>query len=215
MSAPRYALEPEQFLGAINASRDTLGKTRMKLLDIVRQVRKLTDDAPYAVVGGLAQILWARKTHTDDLDVALASVDLDKAYTRVSDKAGTKGWSLPKPPDLPREEDDVFEVCHLLYRGFVVDLIAFKNEAFTREIVETAHVASELDAIRFIRPELLLVCHLLRPTVEAKLAAVELRLSRRAKSDFDTAYARRWAGQVGATKAFGRILDLADRFAEE
>ena len=214
VSAHPYALEPDEFLGAINASRDTLGKTRMKLLDIVAQVKKLTDDAPYAIIGGLAQILWARKTHTDDLDVALASCDLAEAFARISGPPGVDEWALPKAPDRAHEEDDVFEVVHATYAGAVVDLISFKDEAFTREIIDTGRVATELGGARFIRPELLLICHLLRPTIEAKLAAVELTLSRRARADFDEAYTRRWAEHVGSAAAFERILQLADNFGE-
>jgi hypothetical protein len=63
-------VSPEQFIRSIDASRDTLRKPGLKLLEIVARVRALTADAPYAVIGGLAQILWARKSHTDDLDVA-------------------------------------------------------------------------------------------------------------------------------------------------
>jgi hypothetical protein len=213
VSAALYALEPDAFLRAIEATRDTLGKPRMKLLDIVDRVRALTDDAPYAVVGGVAQILWARKTHTDDLDVALASGDLARAYARVSGTPGAAGWSVPELPDRVHEEDDVFEVYHLLYRGSVVDMLAFKNEALTREIIETARATDELGGIRFVRPELLLVTHLLRPTVEAKLAAVELVLARRAKQDLDASYARDWAARVDVAPAFERILEIADRLA--
>ncbi|HUH06025.1 MAG TPA: hypothetical protein VML75_28740 [Kofleriaceae bacterium] len=212
MEGSPYALDPGDFLRAIDASRDTLGRARMKLLDIVDRVRELSDDAPYAVVGGLAQILWARKTHTDDLDVALAGDALAKAYARVADAhAAATGWRLPAPPDRPHEEDDVFEVFHLLYRGAVVDLIAFKDEAFTREIVATARVVAELDGIRFVRPELLLITHLLRPTPLAKLAAVELLLARRPKMDFDLDYARGWASQLAVEPALDRIIELADR----
>lgn len=179
-----YALEPEAFLRAIDATRATLGEARMKLLDIVDRVRELTDDAPYAVIGGLAQILWARKSHTDDLHVALASADLVKAYERTSGG------------------------------GSVVDLITFADEEFTREVIQSARPAPELGGIRFVRPELLLVTHLLRPTVEAKLAAVELLIARRDEATFDMAYARAWAARVGAEPAFDRIRELAQRFAD-
>jgi hypothetical protein len=77
------ALDAEQYLRSIDASRDSLGKARTKLLDVIHHVQVLTDSAPYAVVGGLAQILWARKTHTDGLDVALAAMDLHSALQRV------------------------------------------------------------------------------------------------------------------------------------
>ena len=75
VSALAYALPPSQMIRSVNASRDTLGRVHMKLIDIVHQVTALTGGAPYAVIGGLAQILWARKTHTDDLDVLLAAGD--------------------------------------------------------------------------------------------------------------------------------------------
>lgn len=207
-----YALEPGEYLRAIDASRETVGKPGVKLLDIVDRVSELTGDAPYAVIGGLAQILWARKTHTDDLDVALAAEELTAAYRRVC--GGARNWALPAPPDQAHEEDDVFEVYHLLYRGSVVDLIAFKDAAFTLEILDTARPAPELGGIRFIRPELLLVTHLLRPTVEAKLAAVELIVARRTRGDLDVAHARRWAEHLAVGASLERVLDLADRLGE-
>jgi hypothetical protein len=63
MTSAAYALSPDALVRSFAASRDTLGKVPMKLLDVVAEVRTLTHDAPYAVIGGLAQILWARKTH--------------------------------------------------------------------------------------------------------------------------------------------------------
>jgi len=54
-----YALSPAEVLRSVEASRDTLGKPRMKLIDVIARVEKLTNGAPYAVLGGLAQILWA------------------------------------------------------------------------------------------------------------------------------------------------------------
>jgi len=105
----------------------------MKLIEVVEHARALTGDAPYAVIGGLAQILWARKTHTDDLDMTLAAADLGSAAKRVRGHRAP-GWRLPKPPDASHEQNEVFEVYHLLFRGSVVDLISFRNEAFTREI---------------------------------------------------------------------------------
>jgi hypothetical protein len=108
-----YALPPAEVLRSIDASRDTLGKHRMKLIDVVLHVKKLTNGAPYAVVGGLAQILWARKTHTDDLDLALATNDLQKAYRRVeadaarwAERLGKKGAferALARAADLAGE----------------------------------------------------------------------------------------------------------------
>ena len=177
----------------------------MKLLDIVGHLDALTDSAPYAVIGGLAQILWARKTHTDDLDVALAAADLAPVISRVR-RRQAPGWRAPKLPDRLHEQDEVFEVYHLLFRGSVVDLISFRNEALTREIITTAQVVSELDGIRFIRPELLLVTHLLRPGPLAALAAIELIIARHAAGDFDLACAERWAAEVGRMDGLQRAL---------
>ena len=181
----------------------------MKLLDTVDRVRSLVDDAPYAVIGGLAQILWARKTHTDDLDVAVATADLARAYEKVRSHRA-RGWRLPSAPDEAHEEDAVFEVYHLLFRGSVVDLIAFREESLTAEILKTAQAVPELGGIRFVRPELLLVTHLLRPGAIAALAAVELVLSRRAAGDFDLPYAERWAARVGRLEHLRRTLARAD-----
>ena len=114
-------------------------------------------------------------------------------------------------PDRAHKEDDVFEVFHLLYRGAVVDLIAFKNDTFTREIVATGREVAKLGGIRFVRPELLLITHLLRPTPLAKLAAVELLLARRQKMDFDLDYTRQWASRLDVEPALERIIELADR----
>ena len=182
----------------------------MKLLDIVDHVRLLTDDAPYAVVGGLAQILWARKTHTDDLDITLAAADLEAAYTRVKRQEAMADWSLPGPPDRDREHNDVFTVCHLQYRGTVVDLLTFCDTDFTREILLTADSVPELGGVRFIRPELLLVTHLLRPGSRAALAAIELVLSRRETGKLDVPYARLWADRLGQAGKLARTLRRAD-----
>lgn len=187
----------------------------MKLIDVVARVGKLTGGAPYAVVGGLAQILWARKTHTDDLDIALATGDLQEAYRRVKLRTGGAGWSLPRPIERAHEENDVFEVCHLSFRGSVVDLLAFRDEGFTGEIVSSARTVAELSGIRFIRPELLLVTHLLRPTAAAAIAAVELILARRAASDLDEADARRWAERLGKGAALSRAMARAADLAGE
>lgn len=194
---------------SVDASRDTLGRVHMRLIDIVHQVTALTGGAPYAVIGGLAQILWARKTHTDDLDVLLATNDLARAHAEVRDQRA-EGWSLPDPPDRPHEQSDVFEVYHLLYQGSVVDLISYRDAAFTAEILTTAIPVPELRGIRFIRPELLLVTQLLRPGTMAAIAAIELTLARRAAGRFDAAYAERWAAQVGRTEALRRTFALAD-----
>jgi len=187
----------------------------MRLIDVVGEVQVLTNAAPYAVIGGLAQILWARKTHTDDLDVALAAGDLAAAYDRMKERKAGPGWSLPDPPDQAYEADDVFEVCHSFYRGSVVDLIAFRNEPFNSEILGTSQAVSELGGIRFIRPELLLVTHLLRPGPHAAVAAVELVLARREKGGFDLAESRLWAERMNRVDRLERAIDRADAFALE
>jgi hypothetical protein len=181
---------------SVDASRDTLGRAHVKLIDVVHRVTALTGGAPYAVIGGLAQILWARKTHTDDLHVRLAAGDLAQAHAEVRD-GRAEGWALPEPPDRPHEQDDVLEVYHLLNQGSVVDLLSYRDAAFNAEILATAVPVPELSGIRFIRPELLLVTQLLRPGALAALAATELTLARRAKGGFDAPYAARWAAQVG------------------
>jgi hypothetical protein len=203
---PAYALEPARFLRSIDATRDTVGKLPMKLIEVVEHVRALTEESPYAIIGGLAQILWARKSHTDD--VAVAAPDLARAFGRVKARKA-RGWRLPKPPDQPHESDSVFEVYHLLFRGSVVDLIAFHDGALMREILSTARAVRELGDLRFVRPELLLVTHLLRPGAIAALAAVELVLARREKKDLDVEYARRWARAVSRGDAFERTLARA------
>ena len=210
MASDAFALEPRRFLRSIDASRDSVGKRRMKLIDVVEHVRSLTRDAPYAIIGGLAQILWARKTHTDDIDIAVAAQDLGLAYERVRRRKGAAGWRLPKAPDEAHEADNTFEVYHLLYRGSVVDLIAFRDGSFMEEILTTARSVSDLGGIRFIRPELLLVTHLLRPGAVAALASVELILARRDKGDFDVLYARMWAVRAKRESAFDRTLARAD-----
>jgi hypothetical protein len=194
---------------SVDASRDTLGRVHMRLIDVVHQVSALTGGAPYAVIGGLAQILWARKTHTDDLDVLLATNDLARAHAEVRDQRA-EGWSLPGPPDRPHEQSDVFEVYHLLYQGSAVDLISYQDAAFTAEILTTAIPVPELRGIRFIRPELLLVTQLLRPGTMAAIAAIELTLARRAAGRFDAEYAERWAAQVGRAEALRRTFARAD-----
>ena len=201
-----YALSPQRFLRSLDASRATLGKPPMKLLDIVAKVGTLTRGAPYAVVGGLAQILWARKTHTDDLDIALCAADLAAAHARVGDGGANRSWSLPTAPDRAHEH----EVVHLLYDGVVVDMLTFRDEVFTAEILDTAVTVSEPRDIRFIRPELLLVTHLLRPGARAALAAIELVLARREAAALDVAYTERWARRLHKEVALMRTLRRAD-----
>ena len=209
------ALSPDRFLRSVDASRDTLGKPPTKLFDLVEHVTALTGNAPYAVIGGLAQIRWARKTHTDDIDFALASSDLSRALERVTARNAGPEWRLPSPPDHAHEENAVFEVAHLLHDGAVVDLIAFKATGFTDEILATARPIPELRNIRFIAPELLLVTHLLRPGAHAALAAVELIVSRRAFGGIDEDYVKRWADLVGKREVLARALARADDLAVE
>ncbi len=187
----------------------------MKLVDVVAEVRALTGEAPYAVIGGLAQILWARKTHTDDLDMALAAGDLTAAHERVARGAAGPRWTLPELPALAHEADHVFEVAHLSFEGSVVDLIAFRDSLFNAEIMNTSRAVPELSGVRFVRPELLLVTQLLRPGPEAALAAVELILARRAKGGMDLAEARTWAERLGRAERLDRALRHADTFALE
>jgi hypothetical protein len=215
MTAAAYALPPSEALRSIDASRQTLGRRPMKLIDLVAHVEKLTHGAPCVVLGGLAQILWARKTHTDDLDLALATGDLQEAYRRVRLRAAGAGWSLPRPLSRAHEENDVFEVCHLTYRGSVVDLLAFRDAAFNTEILDTARPVAELRGIRFIRPELLLVTHLLRPTPAAALAAVELILARRPVDDLDVEYTMTWADRLRKKGALERALARAADLSSE
>jgi hypothetical protein len=181
----------------------------MKLLEIVSRVRELTKNADYAVIGGLAQILWARKTHTDDLDVALSSAVINEAHASVGKMLADPAWALPQSPDSSRESDEVFEVCHLLYQGSVVDLIAFKNSRFNREILTTSQAVQELDEVRFIRPELLLVTHLLRPGPGAALAAVELIIARQRLGGMDMNEVQRWSDEVGRGERLQRVLTQA------
>jgi hypothetical protein len=199
------ALEPEAYRRSIDASRDTLGKPRVKLLEIVEHVRELTGDAPYAVIGGLAQILWARKTHTDDLDVALSAERLEGVRHAI--EGGLAKWSLPDRG--AHEQDSVFEVLHALFDGSVVDLIRFKNVEFNRAILDTAIAVPELGGTRFVRPELLLVTHVLRPGPNAALAAVELVISRREAGGFDEEASQKWAATLGKSERLERVLEQA------
>jgi hypothetical protein len=208
VSQQNFALAPDEFLRSIRASRDTLDKPEMRLIEIVSRVRELTHDAPYAVIGGLAQILWARKSHTDDLDVALAADVLDEAYQRILSGQAAPEWAIPD--DAAREADDVFEVVHLLHAGAVVDLLSFRDAAFSTEIIQSARPVSQLGMIRFIRPELLLCTHLLRPGPNGALAAIELLIARRAFGAFDLDDARKWAAHVGRVERLDRVIAQAD-----
>lgn len=184
----------------------------MRLIDIVDHVKTLTGGALYAVVGGLAQILWARKSHTDDLDVALAASDLARALERVRSGSAGRSWSMPETPDVAHEADHVFEVAHLLHDGAVVDLLSFRNGEFNAEILATAREVDELGGARFIRPELLLVTHLLRPGPVAALAAIELVIAHRSRRDLDLDYARVWAERVERAERLTRVLAQAAAF---
>jgi hypothetical protein len=206
------ALDAEEFVRSLDASRDTLGRPHMKLLEVLQRVSELTHEAPYAVIGGLAQILWARKSHTDDLDLVLSTPDLKASYERVLAGDAPGAWTLPKSPDRAHEANDVFEVYHLQYDGSVVDMLAFRDQLFNRAVIESARTIPDLGGVRFIRPELLLVTHLLRPGPSAALAAVELVIARQAKQDFDLDDARLWAKHVGRAERLERVLAQASAF---
>jgi hypothetical protein len=184
----------------------------MKLIEVVHEVSRLTAGAPYAVIGGLAQILWARKSHTDDLDVALEGDVLHAALDSVRSGRGGVAWSLPSPPDKPIEADDVIEVAHLLHDGAVVDLLTFRDAELNAEIVSTAQRIPELGDIRFIRPELLLVTHLLRPGPLGALAAVELVLARHTAGAFAIDETRKWAVRLEREARLDQILAQAATF---
>jgi hypothetical protein len=181
----------------------------MKLVDLIERVSHLTDGAPYAVVGGLAQILWARKSHTDDLDIALSADWLAEAARRVREGVAEDGWSVPSP-EIAYEADRVFEVWHLAFDGVVVDLLSFRDAEFNAHLLDTAVEIAELGGRRFIRPELLLVTQLLRPGPTAALAAIELVLARLAKGDFDLDEARTWAARVGKSERLENVLAQSD-----
>ena len=212
MHEERYGLDPTRFIGSVAASCRTLDLPLMKLLDIIDHAKRLTADAPLVVIGGLAQILWARKTHTDDLGLALAATNLTEAYRRVREGEAEVGWTTPRPPDQAHESDDLFQVAHLLFRGAVVDLIAFHNEDFTKEIIRTATPVAELGGARFVRPELLLIMHLLRPGPEAALAATELVLARNERGGLDLPYVRKWAQVMGREERLENVLRQAEAF---
>jgi hypothetical protein len=178
----------------------------MKLIEVVEKVGELAGTAEYTVVGGMAQILWARKSHTDDLDVVLPADKLPECLHRA--RSGVSGWAVPA--DHADEANDVFLVVHLTYEGSVVDLLAFACEPFNQEILRTAQVVPELGAVRFIAAELLLVTHLLRPGPEAALAAIELIIARRKRGGFDEAVAKRWARAVDRETRLLRVMAQAD-----
>jgi hypothetical protein len=207
---PVPALSPDGFLRSVRASRATLDLPPMKPLDIVAHVTTLTDGSPNAIVDGLAQILWARKTHTDDLDITLSGVPLRTAYDRVAGGKAELGWALPSPPDRAHEANDVFEVYHLLFDGAVVDLLYFREAAFNEEILATAVQVPALGGLRFVRPELLLVTQLLRPGPRAAVAAIDLVIARGDLGGLEVEYARHWARVVGKESGLDRTLSYAE-----
>jgi hypothetical protein len=75
-----YALSPNEVLRSISASRDTLGKPPIRLIDVTNNAQSLIGGKPLAIIGGLAQILWARKTHRR----LRSSCFWAKLYTRIS-----------------------------------------------------------------------------------------------------------------------------------
>ncbi len=177
--------------------------------------------AQHAVIGGLAaDPLRPRKVYTDDLDVLLAAGDLARAHGEVRD-GRAEGWALPDPPDRPHEQNEVFEVYHLLYQGSVVDLLSFRDAAFAAEILATAVPVPELSRIRFIRPELLLVTQLLRPGAMAAIAAAELTIAHAAPHDADPACPQalrppRWAARKrSAARSRGRTAERNSRCQRE
>ncbi len=207
-SVDAVALAPLQVERSLALSRDTLGRPPMKLLDIVREVGLLTGGAPTAIVGGVAQMLWARKTFTDDIDLALAQTDLRGALAAVTE--GVPGWALPSPPDRAHEQDDVFEVAHLLFDGVVVDLLSFRVAALTDALIVRAVRIPELGGLPFAPPELLLVTQLLRPGTRGAIAALELVVARRAQGGLDEATVRHFTDLTGCTARLDRVLAQAD-----
>jgi hypothetical protein len=207
VSGAAPALSPDEFIRSVRATQATLGRPASDPLDLVQHVRVLTDDAPYAVIGGLAQILWARKSHTDDLDVAITSSALGLVKERIRD--GAKRWAVPTAPDRFEETNEVFSVCHALYDGAVVDLITFAEPKLTEDILTSAVTVGELGGIRFIRPELLVVTQLLRPGPNAALAAIELVVARQARGGLDLAVVRDWAARLGHVQRLERVLEQA------
>ena len=210
-----YALSPSEVLQSINASRDTLGKLPMRLIDVTTHAQSLIGGKPFAIIGGLAQILWARKTHTDDFDLAVSGPSFTHAYQRVRDDEAKPDWTLPSPPDRALEEDRVFKVCHLLFRGIVVDFITFKRHAFNHVILTDVVPVFEFSNLPMINPELLLVTHLLRPTTQAAMAAVELLVARIERGGFNFEYAEHWATYVGKLHAYENAIRRARDFIAE
>lgn len=207
-----YALSPNEVLRSVRASRDTLQKVPMRLIDVATHAQQLIGGKPFTIIGGLAQILWARKTHTDDLDLVISSPSFTRAYQRV--RNGEPDWKLPSPPDRALEEDGVFKVCHLLFRGIVVDFITFKRREFTHTILKDAQFIAEFGNLPVINPELLLVTHLLRPTPQAAIAAVELLLARMEIGGFNFKYAEEWATYVGKLHAYKNAVRRAHEFTK-
>ena len=146
-----YALSPNEVLRSVSASRDTLRKPPMRLINVTTHAQSLIGGKPFAIIGGLAQILWARKTHTDDLDLAVSGPSFTRAYQRVLNDEAKPDWALPSPPDRALEEDRVFKVCHLLFRGIVVDFITFKRHAFNHAILTDALPIQEFNNVRVIK----------------------------------------------------------------
>lgn len=208
MVAPVPALQSQRFLRSVEATHATRGKPTMKLLDLVAHVRRLSEQAPYAIVGGLAQILWARKSHTDDIDFVLDPESIASAARRIQENNADAGWAIPV--EGAYEADAVFEVWHLTFEGAVVDLLAFRDLAFNSHLIATAVEVPDLDGHRFIRPELLLVTQLLRPGPTAALAAIELVLARRAHGDFDLDEARTWAAHLGRSDRLEKVIAQSD-----
>ena len=215
VNVPPYALSPGEVLRSVDASRDTLRKSPMRLLDIAPHASTLIGGRPIVVIGGIAQILWARKTHTDDLDLVVTAPSLLSAYKRVHAGTSFEDWALPSPPDRSLEEDRTFKVCHLLFRGAVVDFITFKKRAFNAAILRDAKSIAEFGALPVINPELLLVTHLLRPTPEAALAAVALLVARAKAGGFNFQYAEKWATYVGRRHAYEVAVRRAREFQQK
>jgi hypothetical protein len=205
-----YALTPAELERSVAITRDTVGRPAMKILSLVTEVEALTGGAPAAIVVGLAQMLWARKTFTEDIDLALASVDLEQALESVTRGEAPPGWALPSPPDASHEGNDVFEVAHLLYDGVVVDLLSFREAAFTKAIIATAVRVPQLGNVAFITPELLLVTQLLRPGTRGAIAALELVLARRQAGGIDLAQVRHFAELTHSTPRLERVLAQVD-----
>lgn len=163
-----------------------LQKIPTNLLDAAEGLSQRFGGVPYAVIGGVALMLWANKERSEDIDVALA------------------------PHELlgPHEGDDIIEVCHLILWDYkaALHLLYYQNEAFRAELLATAVPVPELKGVRFARPELLLITQLLSPRPKAQVSAVEIVRSRRAGGHFDLAYAAHWAEQVNRSEALRNTL---------